>query len=218
MTRRILALGTSAILAAGLVTCTGGGNAPTSPTGVDPATTAGPTASSPTTETPTADATTPEPTTAEPTTPAPTTSSPTDDGPWTPAGESAQSGDWMTVAGGDLFLASLGADDDSVTAVFDGAGPLSWEARYVDTAYTQGKGDPVVIDGAGAYLQVTVAGLRYPEPSETVITDASGDDITVKVDPPFEGMSVLVIGVEEAVPYRVEVTDNPVTLRVTLDD
>lgn len=219
MTRRTLLLGTSFTLAAGLAACSGPAEDPTPEPVTTPAATSAPAtdpATTPETSAPTTEP--PAPTTTEPTTPAPTpTGDDDDDLPYATPDQTLHSEDWLTVAGGDLFLASLDVDDDEVVAVFDGAGPLSWEARYVDEAYTQGKGDPVVIDGAGAYLQVSTAGFRYPQPTEEVITDASDGDIAVKVDPPFEGMSIFVIGVEEAVPFHVNVTENPVTLTVTFD-
>lgn len=213
MTRRFAALAVS-VLVAGIAACSG-----TS----DPALTRGESTSGSetTTEHTTAEQTTPEPTakesTAEPTT-SEATGTAAEALDFLPPGEVVQSDEWLTLGGGDLFLESVNVvdgDQDQVVALFSGQGPLGFEAKYVDTAIEQGRGEPIVPDGANAIFQVSLEGLRYPELTEEVVMEASGDDINVLVDPPFEGMSLLVIGLDEPVPFHVEVGTNPITLTIT---
>lgn len=213
MTRRLLALGTSILAAAALAACSG--------TAQDPRTSAAPTTqaavSAPTVE-PT-EAPSEEPTAApsdEPT--IEPSNEPTADVAFAQPGEIIATDDWVTVAGGDLFLSDLQTSANEVTAHFDGNGPLSFEAKYVDVAYTMGKGDAMEIDGANAYFQVAMAGFRIPEPSDDLVTEASGEGLPLLVDIPFEGMSTIVIGLSEEVPFAVTVTENPVTLTIIFEN
>ncbi|MDO5495088.1 MAG: hypothetical protein Q4G64_05205, partial [bacterium] len=130
-----------------------------------------------------------------------------------PGEEPVGSEDFPT-AGGDLFLAdvevSTGEVGRSAVFTFEGADTLDWEAEFVDEALQQGSGEPVDMGNAEQILKVTVSGLRYPEPGEDVISDvdASGaEDMTIVVDPPFEGMSVLFIGVTHTEFASIEVIE-----------
>lgn len=220
MTRRIPALAAALLVVTGISACNGGQAEPPTSAATTPTTQApAPITEAPAT-TPTTPAPTPEPPAPEPTTPAPTPEPTTPAAPaieFSQPGEVLQSEDWMTRAGGDLYLESVVSEGSTVTATFEGADPLSWSAGYVEYAYEAGRGEAIEIPGASTYLEVQMAGFRFPEMDEPLVTEGTGAGFPVVVDPVFEGMSTIVVGLKDAVPFHVEVTESPVTLTITFD-
>ncbi len=94
---------------------------------------------------------------------------------------------------------------------FEGEDRLVWEARFVDTALAQGSGMEIDMGDSEYILQITLSHLRYPEMDEEVITEVDTSDledpVVVRVDPPFEGMSVIYIGVQDVEFATIEVVE-----------
>ena len=106
----------------------------------------------------------------------------------------------------DLLITDVrtGAHDgfDRVVIEFDAGASKSvaWSAGYMTDPRAQGSGLPIVIPGASAVLGVTVHGLRIPN-GETVLSglldgSAHGGIRGVYLDPVFEGISVINIGLD----------------------
>ena len=120
--------------------------------------------------------------------------------------------------------ARVGGHDgyDRVVIDSDGSeGVLNWSASYEDAAIQDGSG--LELDMAGEkFLTVWVSGVRYPTEADGEITisglDQSDIVADVRVDSAFEGMHLVFIGVEEPVPYRVEVFDDPTRIVIDLLD
>lgn len=123
-------------------------------------------------------------------------------------------------SGGDLLLTGLSGaeshDVHSAVVEFAGSGPVEYQAKYVDEAVAQGSGQRITVPG-GAILELSLTGMRYPEPGEDVIKGAELEgDLHVVVDPPFEGHTVVFIGTEHRFPFRVSVLADPVRVVVDL--
>lgn len=150
-------------------------------------------------------------------TPAETTAEPTSPGAgsFTPAGETSRSEDFGEVAGGDLTMITVDArEDDRIVILLDGADTPAWHAEYTADARTQGKGDEVVLDGDHIF-ELVLAGFAMP--GEDWELEILGDDDEVYVDPPFEGMAVVFLGLDEQVPYRIVTDDNEVIVEFLVD-
>jgi hypothetical protein len=118
----------------------------------------------------------------------------------------------------------LGRHDGFDRVVFDvgGTGTPGWDVRYVDSASSQGSGEPVDVAG-DAVLQVTLTGAGYPydtgveefSPSGPV-TGADTEVVTeVVFDATFEGTTVAFVGTTAESPFRVYLLQNPT--RVVLE-
>lgn len=206
-TRNLIALAAAAALLAG---CAGG-------TGDEPTTD--------TTE-PTTDATTSDqPTSEEPT----TTAAPDDDaeGPPFPSSTDEQTADQTEAA---LLLVDVRVAEqpgfDRLVLEFQGEGEPGWRVGYVDEAATQGKGDPITLDG-DSLLSVAALhtmpedmtgyydGAKQFDPDTEVIEE-------VFVDGTFEGETLVVLGIDgdaaDPVPFRVFTLTDPTRLVVDVQD
>ena len=118
----------------------------------------------------------------------------------------------------------IGAHDgfDRVVLEVGGEGQPGWDVRYVDSAGSQGSGDPVEVAG-NAVLQVTLTGVGYPYdtgveevPAGERITAAGTGTVTELVyDATFEGTSVAFVGTSARAPFRVYLLEAPT--RVVLE-
>jgi hypothetical protein len=111
-----------------------------------------------------------------------------------------------------------GSHDGFDRVVFEvaGKGTPGWDARYVDTANGQARGDDIPVQG-NAILQVTIRGVGLP--TETGITEYDGSrplpgdstDVVTEVvwNGTFEGTSVAFVGTTQRAPFRVYLLENP---------
>jgi hypothetical protein len=142
--------------------------------------------------------------------------------------ETADAPDFVANTDADLQAASadaavtvsairIGAHDGFDRVVFEvgGTGTPGWDVRYVDTASSQGSGDPVDVAG-NAVLQVTVTGAGYPY--DTGVEEYAGGPLTgsgtsavteVVWNATFEGTSVAFIGTAAENPFRVYALSDP---------
>ena len=114
---------------------------------------------------------------------------------------------------------------DRVVLETGGTGTPGWDVRYVEEAYSQGKGDPVQVVGE-AVLQVTITGAGYP--FDTGVEEWTGPDplpgngtrtvTEVAWDATFEGTSVAFIGTRGEAPFRVYALENPTRVVVEVGD
>lgn len=101
------------------------------------------------------------------------------------------------------------------------AADIGWSTEGVaDSITSAGSGQPVDIDGT-VFLQIRVAGLRYPTNDELELSwdpQIPADSIVSAVDVsyPFEGMHEVNIGLSAGSSYRVTVLDNPTRLVVDI--
>lgn len=160
-----------------------------------------------TTEPPSETATTEEPTSEEPTTteePTPS-ESPDDDaeGPAFPDTTDDQEAE-PTEAALLLVDVRLGEHDgfDRLVLEFEGEGEPGWLVGYVEEASTQGKGDPIVVDG-DAMISVAARHTMpddmtgfYEGPQEIELDGEAIEEAFV--DGTFEGQTVVVLGVDDA--------------------
>lgn len=106
-----------------------------------------------------------------------------------------------------------GRNDCYDRLVFDvnGAAP-GWSVRYVDTVFSEGKGDPLPVTG-GAKLEVVVRSLS----DTNVMPNVSGFSTfrSVVYGGSFEGQTTVGLGVRARLPFRVFTLSNP--SRVVLD-
>jgi hypothetical protein len=121
----------------------------------------------------------------------------------------------------------LGRHDGFDRVVFDvgGTGTPGWDVRYVDSASSQGSGEPVDVAG-GAVLQVSLTGVGYPyetgveefSPSRP-LTGADTEVVTeVVFDATFEGTTVAFVGTTKKSPFRVYQLQNPTRVVVEVAD
>lgn len=111
---------------------------------------------------------------------------------------------------------------DRVVLELDGTGTPGWDVRYVDSASSQGSGEPIDVEGS-AILQVVLTGVGYPD--DTGVEEYSGprrrsipetETVTEAVfDATFEGQTVAFVGTTAEVPFRVYLLEDPV--RVVLE-
>jgi hypothetical protein len=113
---------------------------------------------------------------------------------------------------------------DRVVLEVGGTGTPGWDVRYVDSALSQGSGEPVDVAG-DAVLQVTLTGAGYPY--DTGVEEFSGGPVTgadtevvteVVFDATFEGTSVAFVGTAERSPFRVYLLQNPTRVVVDVAD
>ncbi len=114
---------------------------------------------------------------------------------------------------------------DRVVLELGGSGTPGWDVRYVDAAYSQGRGDQIEVAGQ-AVLQVTVTGAGYPY--ETGLEEWTGPDplpgngtrtvTEVAWDATFEGTSVAFVGTTGEAPFRVYALDDPARVVVEVAD
>lgn len=186
------------------------------PTGapVDPTPVATPDATSPATDTP---APTHEPT-APPTQPTPLPSAAA-----TPPFQAGTRPDTADGQGMPVTLTDIrvGHHDGFDRVVFDlgGSGRAGWTASYVDTARSQGSGDPVEVAGA-AIIEVVLTNTGYPD--DTGVEAYAGPRRLggasvvreVAFDSLYEGQTQLFVGVSGELPFRVYALDGRVVLEV----
>lgn len=101
---------------------------------------------------------------------------------------------------------------------FDGAGPVSYQVRYVDEPIGDGSGDPVEVAG-DAYLEVLVNGLEIPASIDECPGDASASARKGTVIAQansfcggFEGVGQGFVGLDDERPFRVATLTNPTRL------
>ncbi|MBM7806210.1 hypothetical protein JOD57_002047 [Geodermatophilus bullaregiensis] len=114
---------------------------------------------------------------------------------------------------------------DRVVFEVDGTGTPGWDVRYVDTAWSQGSGEPVDVAG-DAVLQVTVTGAGYPY--DTGVEEYAGPDplpgqgtatvTEVAFDATFEGTTVAFVGTRAQAPFRVYPLEDPSRIVVEVAD
>jgi len=121
----------------------------------------------------------------------------------------------------------IGRHDGFDRIVFEvgGAGTPGWDVRYVDTATSQGSGDPVDVAG-NAILRVSITGAGYPY--DTGVEEfASSDPLTaagtqvvkeVVFDATYEGTTVAFAGTTGSAPFRVFALQNPARVVVDVRD
>ncbi|ACQ79849.1 conserved hypothetical protein [Beutenbergia cavernae DSM 12333] len=168
---------------------------------------------------------------AEPSAPAPSgsgTATPDDPdasatGPAFPADTSPDTSDPSVEAALYPTAVRAGAHDgyDRVVVELTGTGTPGWLAEYVDSASSQGAGDPIDLDG-DAILSVAISGSTYPDPDAgdyydgPARLDVGTEQIEELVyDGIFEGVSLVFLGVDEEAPFRVFALENPT--RVVID-
>lgn len=100
------------------------------------------------------------------------------------------------------------------------AASLYWWAEYDSNPVTQGKGDPVELDG-DATLRVNVQGIAMPEPGDEMVrglqADSGQGEVTgVYVDPMFEAMIQVFIGVEQRAGFHVSTLESPTRLVIDI--
>lgn len=117
-----------------------------------------------------------------------------------------ESESWGDVAGGDLDLVGVTVDGNRLLITLAGDGDAAWYVHYTESPTTQGKGDPVDVDGAYV-LEVVVAGLAYPEGEWEPTIAGTTSAAQVVVDAPFEGQAVVFIGRDSYSGYRVGLVD-----------
>jgi hypothetical protein len=121
----------------------------------------------------------------------------------------------------------IGRHDGFDRVVFEvgGTGTPGWDVRYVDTATSQGSGDPVEVAG-DAILQVSITGAGYPY--DTGVEEfANRDPLTaagtavvqeVVFDATYEGTTVAFAGTTGSAPFRVFALQNPARVVVDVRD
>ena len=168
------------------------------------------------------------PSTASSSPSAPTTGSPLadeqgepPDGPsWVSAGSSQPAAEDSSLVITDL---RTGVHDgyDRVVVELSGEGTPGWSAAWVDTAYTQGKGDPISVTGAHV-LAITGTGVTMPVMEDQQETAYTGPwDLTVggpgigsvHLDGAFEDQFQLVLGTSGQ-DYRIFTLSDPTRLVV----
>lgn len=110
---------------------------------------------------------------------------------------------------------------DRVVFDLDGTGEPGWRVTYVDQAIEDPKGDLVELEG-DAVSEVIITGLRMPEESEFDSVLSAGafevDDLEeveeIHVSGLFEGQLQVFVGLDDEVPFRVFVLQDPVRLVV----
>ncbi|MGI5951410.1 MAG: AMIN-like domain-containing (lipo)protein [Brooklawnia sp.] len=172
------------------------------------------------------DATTGSPATTapQPTTTTPTSTEPAAQGPFADAPTSVQPADY----GLDFQVAEVrvGAHEgyDRVVIEFTGgqAADLYWWAEYDANPRTQGKGDPVELSGE-ATLRVNLQGIAMPGAGEDVVralqdNSAHGAVTGVYVDPMFEAMIQVFIGVEDRAGFCISTLESPARLVIDIEN
>lgn len=210
VTTTLTALAAAAML---LTACADGGDPGTDPTS---AASEEPTSQQPTSEEPTSE----EPTSEEP------TSEPTED--LEPFGDStADQSSEQTEAALLLVDVRIAEHDgyDRLVLEFEGDGEPGWQVGYVESAATQGKGDPIELDG-DAVLSVSALHTMpddmtgyYDGPRE-IDADLSSIEEAF-VDGTFEGHTVVVLGIDgpaDGVPFRVFTLTEPSRLVVDVEN
>ena len=139
-----------------------------------------------------------------------------------PDTEQASSGASVTVSD-----VRIGRQDGFDRVVFEvgGTGTPGWDVRYVDTASSQGSGEPVDVAG-DAVLQVTLTGAGYPYDtgveefaSAGPVTGSGTEVVTEAVfDATFEGTTVTFVGTSEQTPFRVYLLEGPTRVVVEVAD
>lgn len=110
---------------------------------------------------------------------------------------------------------------DRVTFTYAGDGQPGWIVLYEDEPMSDGSGLPIDFDGDVA-LRVVLTGIALPPDAtaETFEDDVAGPDggIVNEVinDSIFEGHHTFVIGLDDEVPYRIGVVDDPSRVVVEL--
>lgn len=117
----------------------------------------------------------------------------------------------------------IGVHPDYDRVVFDleGDGTPGYRVAYVDSAFEDGSGAMVDVEG-DAILQVVMTGTRYPGENETFeggpgtySLDATEEVEEVRLSGTFEGTTQAFIGVDDTdTPFRAFVLSNPARLVV----
>ncbi len=110
---------------------------------------------------------------------------------------------------------------DRVTFTYVGDGQPGWNVLYEDDPLADGSGLPIAFDG-DVGLRVVLIGMALPPDAtaDTFLDDVPGPDggIVNEVvnDTIFEGHHTFVIGLDDEVPYRIGVVDDPARVVVEL--
>ena len=90
-----------------------------------------------------------------------------------------------------------------------------YDVAYVDKAVSDGKGDEVKVPGS-ATLDIHLSGVTYPEDGDPqpfgTVAGAGGVVAGVESVGPFEGISQVVVGIDEERPVRVTTLADPFRL------
>jgi hypothetical protein len=121
----------------------------------------------------------------------------------------------------------IGRHDGYDRVVFEvgGRGTPGWDVRYVDTATSQGSGEPVDVAG-NAVLQVALTGAGYPYDtgveefsSSGPVTGPDTEVVTEAVfDATFEGTALTFVGTTDRTPFRVYLLQGPTRVVVEVAD
>ena len=111
------------------------------------------------------------------------------------------------------------AEYDRFTITLTGEGPVGWNARYVEEAVEQGRGEVIVLEG-NAFLDIGVTGVSIPETDEDYAVYYQGGPISAPglnaaYDGTFEGIAHFVIGMDSPRQFDMFMLANP--LRVVVD-
>ncbi|MCF2707119.1 hypothetical protein I6E29_07555 [Arcanobacterium haemolyticum] len=132
-------------------------------------------------------------------------------------GEESQSANYPTSTAQLLPTSAAITGSNQVSITYEGEGnDLQWHAMWTTAPESDGKGEALDIEGQYV-LQITVAGVRYPEGNFDVpLEDSSGSSLIrdVNIQPPFEGMHLIFIGVDELAHYEVSIDESGHTLTV----
>lgn len=109
----------------------------------------------------------------------------------------------------------------TITVSFTGSGDLGWVVESTEAPTTQGKGDPVNIDGPN-WLDVSILGTTTPyEPSQQEMyysgpSELEENGVRVYFDGTYEDTTHLVIGMDGDYPWTVNSTSDPLTFSLSI--
>ncbi|WP_026159258.1 AMIN-like domain-containing (lipo)protein [Corynebacterium doosanense] len=109
---------------------------------------------------------------------------------------------------------------DRVVFDLEGEGEPGWFIDFTTSASQQGSGNPIPFTGTSA-LNVNIDGTVYPhevgkEIPNLSTSEGAGNITEVISAGTFEGRSQFIVGLNSAVPYSVQVLDNPKRLVIDL--
>lgn len=109
---------------------------------------------------------------------------------------------------------------DRVVFDLEGEGEPGWFIDLTKSAAQQGSGTPITFTGTSA-LNVNIDGTIYPfeagrELPNLSTSEGAGNITEVISAGTFEGRSQFIVGLNNAVPYSVQVLDNPKRLVIDL--
>jgi hypothetical protein len=136
--------------------------------------------------------------------------------------EASDEGEFGTVAVTDVRVATHPGFDRLVFEI-DGDGLAGWDLRYVDEATSQGRGEPIEVDGE-AILAVALQNVTLPPDLPEEIdrwdepqVDGPSDGVIAEIvhDTIFEGVQTFFVGLDDERPFLIERFEEP--QRVVID-